>query len=231
MKERIFPMSEREAKEKGEGKASIYNRHCKFARRMLSLRTEAGLSQQKVADLLEVSKSTISLYETGYTVPDAKTIYKLCDIYHVSADYLLCRTDYRATGSQSMSIEKYGFSEQAAENIREVQFSAPLDPYETVREPGRSVLDFLCSDKKVVTMCLYINRYRSLSCTLTPVKRMKNGRMTEQLVPSKAEAELALYCACEILKEIVRTGSIVTLPGLDEILRKTRQDRDEKTTE
>lgn len=130
-----------------------------------------------------------------------------------------------------MSIEKYGFSEQAAENIREVQFSAPLDPYETVREPGRSVLDFLCSDKKVVTMCLYINRYRSLSCTLTPVKRMKNGRMTEQLVPSKAEAELALYCACEILKEIVRTGSIVTLPGLDEILRKTRQDRDEKTTE
>ena len=121
MKERIFPMSEREAKEKGEGKASIYNRHCKFARRMLSLRTEAGLSQQKVADLLEVSKSTISLYETGYTVPDAKTIYKLCDIYHVSADYLLCRTDYRATGSQSMSIEKYGFSERAAQNLKLVQ--------------------------------------------------------------------------------------------------------------
>ena len=231
MKERIFPMSEREAKEKGEGKASIYNRHCKFARRMLSLRTEAGLSQQKVADLLEVSKSTISLYESGSTVPDARTIYKLCDIYQVSADYLLCRTDYRTNSFRDQSIEKYGFSEQAAENIREVQFSAPLDPYETVKEPGRSVLDFLCSDKKVVTMCLYINRYRSLSCTLTPVKRMKNGRMTEQLVPSKAEAELALYCACEILKEIVRTGSIVTLPGLDEILRKTRQDRDEKTTE
>ena len=169
--------------------------------------------------------------ESGSTVPDARTIYKLCDIYQVSADYLLCRTDYRANSSRDQSIEKYGFSEQAAENIREVQFSAPLDPYETVREPGRSVLDFLCSDKKVVTMCLYINRYRSLSCTLTPVKRMKNGRMTEQLVPSKAEAELALYCACEILKEIVRTGSIVTLPGLDEILRKTRQDRDEKTTE
>ena len=231
MKERIFPMSEREAKEKGEGKASIYNRHCKFARRMLSLRTEAGLSQQKVADLLEVSKSTISLYESGSTVPDARTIYKLCDIYQVSADYLLCRTDYRTNSFRDQSIEKYGFSEQAAENIREVQFSAPLDPYETVKEPGRSVLDFLCSDKKVVTMCLYINRYRSLSCTLTPVKRTKNGRMTEQLVPSKAEAELALYCACEILKEIVRTGSIVTLPGLDEILRKTRQDRDEKTTE
>ena len=231
MKEWIFPMSEREARAKGERYATVYNKNCKFARRLVALRTEANLSQQKVADFLEVSKSTISLYESGSTVPDAKTIYKLCDIYQVSADYLLCRTDYRANSSRDQSIEKYGFSEQAAENIREVQFSAPLDPYETVREPGRSVLDFLCSDKKVVTMCLYINRYRSLSCTLTPVKRMKNGRMTEQLVPSKAEAELALYCACEILKEIVRTGSIVTLPGLDDILQKTRQDRDEKTTE
>ena len=231
MKERIFPMSEREAKEKGEGKASIYNRHCKFARRMLSLRTEAGLSQQKVADLLEVSKSTISLYESGSTVPDARTIYKLCDIYQVSADYLLCRTDYRANSSRDQSIEKYGFSEQAAENIREVQYSAPMDPNETVKVPGRSALDFLCSDKKVVTMCLYINRYRSLSCTLTPLKLDDDGGITEQLTASKAEAELALYCACEILKEIVRTGSIVTLPGLDEILRKTRQDRDEKTTE
>ena len=80
-------------------------------------------------------------------------------------------------------------------------------------------------------MCLYINRYRSLSCTLTPLKLDDDGGITEQLTASKAEAELALYCACEILKEIVRTGSIVTLPGLDDILQKTRQDRDEKTTE
>ena len=47
------------------------------------------MTQQKLADLLKCSKSTISLYETGDTVPDAKNIVRLCDIFGVSCDYLL----------------------------------------------------------------------------------------------------------------------------------------------
>ena len=212
MKERIFPMSEREAKEKGEGKASIYNRHCKFARRMLSLRTEAGLSQQKVADLLEVSKSTISLYETGYTVPDAKTIYKLCDIYHVSADYLLCRTDYRATGSQSLSIEKYGFSERAAQNLKLVQMMELVAAKGKEQPLKSSALDLLCSSDQIGILCDYINQYRTLmQQTAYHVYDREMGAenvaLTLKALPQRKEAELSLYCACETLKAILRAGT------------------------
>ena len=212
MKERIFPMSEREAKEKGEGKASIYNRHCKFARRMLSLRTEAGLSQQKVADLLEVSKSTISLYETGYTVPDAKTIYKLCDIYHVSADYLLCRTDYRATESQSMSIEKYGFSERAAQNLKLVQMMELVAAKGKEQPLKSSALDLLCSSDQIGILCDYINQYRTLmQQTAYHVYDREMGAenvaLTLKALPQRKEAELSLYCACETLKAILRAGT------------------------
>ena len=212
MKERIFPMSEREAKEKGEGKASIYNRHCKFARRMLSLRTEAGLSQQKVADLLEVSKSTISLYETGYTVPDAKTIYKLCDIYHVSADYLLCRTDYRATGSQSLSIEKYGFSERAAQNLKLVRMMELVAAKGKEQPLNSSALDLLCSSDQIGILCDYINQYRTLmQQTAYHVYDREMGAenvaLTLKALPQRKEAELSLYCACETLKAILRAGT------------------------
>ena len=211
MKERIFPMSEREAKEKGEGKASIYNRHCKFARRMLSLRTEAGLSQQKVADLLEVSKSTISLYETGYTVPDAKTLYKLCDIYHVSADYLLCRTDYRATGSQSMSIEKYGFSERAAQNLKLVQMMELAVAKGKEQPLKSSALDLLCSSDQIGILCDYINQYRTLMQQTAyhicdREMGAENVALTLKALPQRKEAELSLYCACETLKAIIRAG-------------------------
>lgn len=212
MKERIFPMSEREAKEKGEGKASIYNRHCKFARRMLSLRTEAGLSQQKVADLLEVSKSTISLYETGYTVPDAKTIYKLCDIYHVSADYLLCRTDYRATGSQSLSIETYGFSERAAQNLKLVQMMELVAAKGKEQPLKSSALDLLCSSDQVGILCDYINQYRTLMQQTAyhiydREMGAENVALTLKALPQRKEAELSLYCACETLKAILRAGT------------------------
>ena len=211
MKERIFPMSEREAKEKGEGKASIYNRHCKFARRMLSLRTEAGLSQQKVADLLEVSKSTISLYETGYTVPDAKTLYKLCDIYHVSADYLLCRTDYRATGSQSLSIEKYGFSERAAQNLKLVQMMELVAAKGKEQPLKSSALDLLCSSDQIGILCDYINQYRTLMQqteyhVYDREMGAENVALTLKALPQRKEAELSLYCACETLKAILRAG-------------------------
>ena len=216
MKERIFPMSEREAKEKGEGKASIYNRHCKFARRMLSLRTEAGLSQQKVADLLEVSKSTISLYETGYTVPDAKTIYKLCDIYQVSADYLLCRTDYRATGSQSLSIETYGFSERAAQNLKLVQMMELVAAKGKEQPLKSSALDLLCSSDQVGILCDYINQYRTLMQQTAyhiydREMGAENVALTLKALPQRKEAELSLYCACETLKAILRAGTCSAL--------------------
>ena len=229
MKERIFPMSEREAKEKGEGKASIYNRHCKFARRMLSLRTEAGLSQQKVADLLEVSKSTISLYETGYTVPDAKTLYKLCDIYHVSADYLLCRTDYRATGSQSMSIEKYGFSERAAQNLKLVQMMELVAANKGKEQPLKSsALDLLCSSDQIGILCDYINQYRTLMQQTAyhiydREMGAENVALTLKVLPQRKEAELSLYCACETLKAIIRAGVRATRHDSEDAARTGRK--------
>lgn len=228
MKERIFPMSEREAKEKGEGKASIYNRHCKFARRMLSLRTEAGLSQQKVADLLEVSKSTISLYETGYTVPDAKTLYKLCDIYHVSADYLLCRTDYRATGSQSMSIEKYGFSERAAQNLKLVQMMELAVAKGKEQPLKSSALDLLCSSDQIGILCDYINQYRTLmQQTAYHVYDREMGAENVALplkaLPQRKEAELSLYCACETFKAILRVGVCATPQNSEDVAQTGRK--------
>ena len=228
MKERIFPMSEREAKEKGEGKASIYNRHCKFARRMLSLRTEAGLSQQKVADLLEVSKSTISLYETGYTVPDAKTLYKLCDIYHVSADYLLCRTDYRATGSQSMSIEKYGFSERAAQNLKLVQMMELAVAKGKEQPLKSSALDLLCSSDQIGILCDYINQYRTLMQQTAyhiydREMGAENVALTLKVLPQRKEAELSLYCACETLKAIIRAGVRATRHDSEDAARTGRK--------
>lgn len=58
--------------------------------------------------MLKCSKSTISLYETGDTVPDAKNIVRLCDIFGVSCDYLLCQTNYRRAEDERLTIEEMG---------------------------------------------------------------------------------------------------------------------------
>lgn len=56
------------------------------------LREEKGLSQQHLAEILNVSRQTISGYETGTIEPPFSTLIKLSDIYNCSLDYLAGRT-------------------------------------------------------------------------------------------------------------------------------------------
>ncbi len=46
--------------------------------RLKETRTEKGLSQQELADMVGVSRNTISSLETGQYEPSAKLAYVLC---------------------------------------------------------------------------------------------------------------------------------------------------------
>ncbi|MBQ7755707.1 MAG: helix-turn-helix transcriptional regulator [Oscillospiraceae bacterium] len=57
------------------------------------LRLEKGVSQQKVADYLNITKQAYSLYELGKREPDFETLLKLGEYFEVSTDYLLRGTE------------------------------------------------------------------------------------------------------------------------------------------
>lgn len=61
--------------------------------RIKELRLQNGWRQIDLAERLHAKQQTIGHYETGERGLDANTILKLCDIFGVSADYLLGRTD------------------------------------------------------------------------------------------------------------------------------------------
>ena len=56
--------------------------------RILELRTGMGLSQGDLADRLEVSRQSVSKWETGQSVPDLDKIIKLADLFGVTVDEL-----------------------------------------------------------------------------------------------------------------------------------------------
>ena len=53
------------------------------------VRGKKGISQQKLADYLSVSRSTIAMWETGASEPDTATLKKIASYFSVSLDYLL----------------------------------------------------------------------------------------------------------------------------------------------
>ncbi len=60
-----------------------------FSEKLRSLREMHGLSQQQVADALQVHRSTYSYYKLGTSQPSFSTLIKLAKIFKVEPNFLL----------------------------------------------------------------------------------------------------------------------------------------------
>ena len=63
-------------------------------------REKAGLTQKEAALSLDVSVQAVSYWETGSRMPSVEKILQMCDLYNVTADYLLGRAPMEVTAIQ-----------------------------------------------------------------------------------------------------------------------------------
>ena len=61
--------------------------------RLRQLRRSRGYTQVSLQMKTGIEQSLLSKYETGERIPPMETLIKLADLYDVSIDYLLGRTD------------------------------------------------------------------------------------------------------------------------------------------
>ena len=61
--------------------------------RLKELRKQKGLFQKDIANKLGIDRTTYVKYETGASEPDIKTLLSIADIFDVSVDYLLGKTE------------------------------------------------------------------------------------------------------------------------------------------
>lgn len=61
--------------------------------KLKQLRLSYNYSQQQVADLINVSPSVVSGYETGERTPSTEVLLKLSNLYKCSTDYLLGKSN------------------------------------------------------------------------------------------------------------------------------------------
>lgn len=61
----------------------------KFADKLIHLRKKHAISQEELADKLDVSRQSVSKWESGLSMPELSKILQLADMFQVSTDYLL----------------------------------------------------------------------------------------------------------------------------------------------
>ena len=62
--------------------------------RIKRLRIAKEMTQEELAKVLDVSPSTVGMYEQGRRKPDNDTLIKIANIFEVTTDYLLGKESY-----------------------------------------------------------------------------------------------------------------------------------------
>jgi len=74
-------------------------------KRLRKLRNEKKLTQSELGKIINVSKVSVSGYESGDRTPDTDNLRRLADYFEVTSDYLLGREDKRIE-SMNAELEK-----------------------------------------------------------------------------------------------------------------------------
>ena len=75
-------------------------------KRLRDLREDLDLTQVKISKILGCSQTTYSRYESGITNVPNDILDKLADIYSVSVDYIMERTDIKKPYKKSVKKGK-----------------------------------------------------------------------------------------------------------------------------
>ncbi len=79
------------------------------------LRAREGVTQEQLAERLDVSRQSVSKWESGASFPEMDTLLKLCDMFHTDMDTLL-----RGSVEQSLSEDSAGYDRFMTSYARKV---------------------------------------------------------------------------------------------------------------
>ena len=106
------------------------------------LRKERGWKQSQLGQLLNVKTAAVSKYENGYIPLTTETINILCDIFDVSADYIIGRTEKKLPDTElpvSGEIQALIDERQAARKAK--NFARADEIRDILKEKGITLKD------------------------------------------------------------------------------------------
>ena len=97
-----------------------------FGNILKKIRQENGLTQEELAKKINTARSNIANYENDKNMPSVDILEKLSEIFNVSTDFLLGKTDKRNNDTdlsdirfaQHNGIDTNGLSEEDIEEIK-----------------------------------------------------------------------------------------------------------------
>ena len=97
-----------------------------FSEKLMTLRKQAGLSQEQLADRLGVTRQSVSKWESGAVFPELVKLISLSEMFGVSVDYLV--KDYMEEPETPQAVTDTSRIEAKLEDL-EKSYHRTLGPY------------------------------------------------------------------------------------------------------
>lgn len=113
-----------------------------LAEKIMELRKSRGWSQEELAERLDVSRQSVSKWESGASTPEPDKIVAISEIFGVSTDYLLKNADAWQDASHTAQAEAEAEAEgkqEAEEELPEMRMQECDDYLETVKKTSASI--------------------------------------------------------------------------------------------
>jgi len=90
-----------------------------LAENLQYLRAREGITQEQLAERLDVSRQSVSKWESAASFPEMDTLLKLCDMFHVDLDTLLRGSVERAFSEDNAGYDRFmtGYARKIASGV------------------------------------------------------------------------------------------------------------------
>lgn len=118
----------------------------KYGNRIAELREQKGWTQEELATTIGISRAALSHYEKNRRKPDFETLTQLADLFQVSIDYLIGRTNQ---SQHPIDPEVQQFTEQLELSDAEIleKFSLMIDGLKLTDEEARRFIAFVRAER------------------------------------------------------------------------------------
>ncbi len=129
----------------------------KFGRALSTLRKEADMTQNEVADKLNLSRQAISKYERGESFPDISVLVMMAELFRVTLDQLIGYGEPTKGESSILREVARGNADIVAKNIADVVNLAPLLKPSVLSKLSRQFEKQGIDISDIITLAEYLN--------------------------------------------------------------------------
>ena len=119
-----------------------------LGQKLKEIRKRFGLSQESLAEIMNVSRQAITKWESDEGLPDVSNLQELSKVFNLTVDYLLNNDNSLPALSMKKELDKdkYEMNGKGYQQILKDYYAKPWEIYELLRSENKSKFASILSD-------------------------------------------------------------------------------------